>query len=196
LKTARNLTILAIAVICLYCFPLRKIDIIGIFTIHSTLALYYGVIMILAMYVLRYLPLIWNFVSSLCFTLLSMDYWELPFPWLTPLKEGVLYFIIRWRLFQVITTMLVMFVLFKYKWTFWKFFALTLPGFLAITLYPLIIYLWGELWFIYLPIIGHLDCGPLRYMPNRIISTIALGWVMLKGEPSVFLKGLMRKEVN
>ena len=85
-----------------------------------------------------------------------------------------------------------MLVLFKYKWSFWKYLALALPAYLAVTLYPFIINMWGEIWWFELPIIGLVNSGPFRYIPNRIITTIALGWVLLNGEPSNLLKKLVK----
>jgi len=124
--------------------------------------------------------------------MLSTDYWELPFPWIAPLEGGRLFFILRWRLFLVVNTMLIMFAMFKYKWNFWKYLALTLPGFLYVFVYPPMVAIIG-IWWRYLehPVLGNLPPGVTTYMPCRVISTIGLGWVLLNGEPSNFLRQLI-----
>lgn len=184
--------IIAIIFLSFWCFPLRGIRFGTMIFVHSALILYYGSIMILSMYILRRLPLIWSFISSLCFTLLSTDFWELPFPWVAPLNEGVLFFILRWRLFLVVSTILIMFCMFKYEWSFWKYFALTLPGFLYVFIYPFMVVIIDECGQLLMhPILGDLPPGVTKYLPCRVISTIGLGWVLLNGEPSNFLRELI-----
>lgn len=190
----KALTIFAIILVSFYLLPNRRIELPGgLLSIYTPLALYYIITMLLSLYYLRHLPFIWNIVSSICFTLISMDYWELPFPWLTPLEMGRTYFTIRWRIFPVISPMLIMFILFSYKWSFWKYNALALPGFLAKFLYPFILFISRNYVDTYVPIIGLVDFGTFGYMPNRIISTLAIGWVLLNGTPSRFLKRLIVK---
>lgn len=188
---SKLLVVAGIVFITLYCFPLRGIRFGTLITVHSALILYYGSIMILSMYLLRYLPPFWNIVSSMCFTLLSMDYWELPFSWITPLDGGKLLFILRWRLFPVVSTMLIMFCMFKYKWNFWKFLALTLPGFLYVFVYPPMVAIINEWWILEYPVLRNIPPGVTTYLPCRVISTIGLGWVLLNGEPSKFLRELI-----
>lgn len=192
MNKSKLLVVVGIVFLSFCCFPLRRAEFGTFLTVHSALVLYYGSIMILSMYLLRYLPLVWNFISSICFTMLSMDYWELPFPWIAPQDEGILLFILRWRLFLVVSTMLIMFCLFKYEWNFWKHLALTLPGFLYVFVYPPMVAIINEYWrWLAHPVLGDLPPGVTTYLPCRVISTIGLGWVLLNGEPSNFLRQLI-----
>lgn len=192
MSKSKLLVIIGIFFISIYSVPLRRVEFGDALTVHSALILYYGAIMIVSLYILRRLPLLWNFASSMCFTMLSMDYWELPFPWVTPIEGGVLFFILRWRLFLVMCTILIMFTMFKYEWNFWKYLALTLPGFLYVFVYPTMVTIIAEWWWLlYHPVLGDVPSGVAKYMPCRVISTIGLGWVLLNGEPSNFLRQLI-----
>lgn len=178
------------------CFPFgAKGFLFSLTNVHSAVLFFYGCVAIASFYLLsRKLPLLWAVLFSANFTFLSLDYWELPFPWILPPAEGTLYFIFRWRVFPVLCPLLIFFVFFTYKWSFWKHIALTLPAILYFTVFPLMTKLYVETGYIihdyYVPYIGWLSPGAFIYMPCRLFSTIPLGWVFLNGTPSQLLKQL------
>ncbi len=188
---SKVMTIIAVVIVVWMFLPLRVMHLPMDAKLRTDMMLYYTLIMIAAMYKLRRMPLIWNFVGSLAFCLLSMDYWELPFPWLYTMDMGRVWFVLRWRLFPVVCPLGVMFALFEYEWSFWRYIALALPGILVMTVYPFVVGTFGLHWTYEFPIIGEIISGTWRYMPNRVISTVALGWVMLNGKPSRFLRKLI-----
>lgn len=178
------------------CFPFgAKGFLFTLTNVHSAVLFFYGVVAISSFYLLSAkLPLLWAILFSANFTFLSLDYWELPFPWTLYPAGGTLRFIFRWRLFPVLSPLLIFFAFFTYKWSFWKHTALTLPGFLYLTVFPLMTKLYVDTGCIihdyYLPYIGWLSPGAFIYMPCRVFSTISLGWVILNGTPSHLLKQL------
>lgn len=195
-KLHRRITLCGFATIFLILdtFPLgAKGFLFKLTNVHSAILFFYGLVAISSFWVLSdRLPLSWAILFSANFTFLSLDYWELPFPWTMYPAEGTLYFIFRWRLFPVLCPLLIFFIFFTYKWTLWKHIALTLPGFLYLTVFPLMTKFYVDTGYIihdcYISHIGWLSPGAFIYMPNRVISTVLLGWVLLNGRPSPFFK--------
>lgn len=159
--------------------------------VHNAVILFYGLVAISSFYILsKKLTFIWSVIIGALFTFLSIDYWELPFPWVAPPAEGTLYFILRWRLFPVLVLIMIFFIFFKYDWSFWKYVALTLPGWSYVFVFPIMEQVYSGIKDCYVPYVGWLSPGAFKYMPNRAIPTIFLGWVLLNGEPSKFFKQL------
>lgn len=178
------------------CFPLGTRGFLFKLTnVHSAVLFFYGLVAISSFWILSNKhPLLWTPLLSVVFTFLSIDYWELPFPWTAPPAEGTLYFIFRWRLFPVWVPLLIFFTFFTYEWSFWRLSALTTPGWVYISVFPLMKGLYEVTGYLktdlYITHIGWLSPGAFIYMPCRVISTILLGWVLFNGKSSKFLAQL------